>query len=128
MLVLTSSFEKQDWEALAAYVSIIRQHRRRQRDRFSQLQVALTKQAFQVKRAAWRAAGHTACRHGVFFIGRQGAECPCLQPVPDQSAWRYARFMPKLDDQLWIIIAAPFQATNFVRLGVLQAELKRRER
>ena len=50
MLVLTSSFETQDWEALAAHVSIIRQHRRRQRDRFSDLQVARTKQAFQVKR------------------------------------------------------------------------------
>eukprot|EP00973_Karenia_brevis_P056554 7867831-Karenia_brevis.AAC.1 len=76
---------------------------------------------------AWRTAGHRVCRHGVFFTSSQAAnDCPCLASTVSQDLWRHAKFMPSIDVELKALVCVKFNAQSFLRLGVLQAELRRR--
>ena len=42
------------------------------------------------------------------------------------ETWRTANFMPAIDERLKAIISVPFDLDKFTRLGVLQAEMRRR--
>ena len=126
-LVETGSHKQADWKACGALLYQVRQGRRRQRDYFTRLSEKRIRCSYWVHRAAWRMKGNTVCRHGVFFKGVGGKACQCMKiPAAPPSAWISARFMPVLDETLRCLAIEPFDLDNFVRLGFLQAELRRR--
>ena len=86
----------------------------------------IEREAFDVKRRAWKAQGRMVCRHGVFFDCPQVPYCPCLSTEEHEAAWNVARFMPCLDEALKVLVATPFVPGAVTRLGILQAELRRR--
>ena len=124
LMVLLDSNNSQDWLATAAFVSQVRQGRRKQRTFFASMQAARIKYSLETRRATWRAAGHFVCRHGVFFDAV--LERPCMTASPHATAWSTARRMPKLDEHLRVITTTRFHAASFCRLGSLQAEVRRR--
>jgi hypothetical protein len=106
----------------------VRQVRRAMRKEFESLSARLKRDSFDVKRAAWRnTPGRTVCRHGVFFT-RSSADraCPCMLNDPSPELWRHARYMACISYQLRAIVTTRFELGSFRRLGILQAEMRRR--
>ena len=78
------------------------------------------------QRQKWRSQGKFVCRHGVFFALPGPFVCPCLGEAPvDDGQWIDAIRMPALDGRLKCIVAVPFEASWYQRLGQLQAEMRR---
>ena len=61
--------------------------------------------------------------HGVFYKAQAAHGCDCLSHDPQ---WTDAKYMVYLDANLHALAVKPFDATTFTRLGVVQAELRRR--
>eukprot|EP00973_Karenia_brevis_P032365 4460912-Karenia_brevis.AAC.1 len=57
--------------------------------------------------------------------GPHGLHCPCLCAEGDRD-WSKARWMPHLDEELRGIVVRSFAQKRFNRLGVLQAELRKK--
>ena len=115
-----------DWEALARFVSRVRQSRRHMRSKFQQHTQSLKKHGFANRRADWRNRGFFVCRHGVFFH-RAPTEgpCCCLTAPPELSEeWSTAKFMPDINTDLRHIVAVPFEHASLQRLRVLQNRLR----
>ena len=72
----------------------------------------------------WRKKGKHACRHGVFFDLPLVVHCPCLQPR-SEADWNHAVLMPALHEDLKCIVTDTFNASEYRRLGILQAEARR---
>jgi hypothetical protein len=81
--------------------------------------------SFDSQKRAWRASGKHVCRHGVFFDTRGTIACPCMEPqiAADQNM---AVLMPVISDELKCIVVNTFDQHQFNKLGVLQAEVRRR--
>jgi hypothetical protein len=73
----------------------------------------------------WRIKGKFVCRHGVFFDAAPPVACPCLQ-AGGHADWSNAMMMPALHNDLKCVVADTFDASSFQRLGILQAEARRR--
>ena len=117
-----------DWRALAKFVAAVRRSRRQSKRRFENMHAAMGKRDFYTRRDAWRSAGKFACRHGVLFSSPPACRCPCLEAgLVNPTVWAKARCMPALDDSLKTIVAVPFDAASYRRLGELQAEMRRRD-
>ena len=124
---LLSCQKIRDFTTIAKFVS-----RTRQRKRKLGLELALTpkilkEQSFHEKRDAWRNSGRRACRHGVLFADAPGVNCPCVNSTTSEGDWHSAAWMPAISEDLKALIAVKFEAANYKRLGVLQAELRRRQ-
>ena len=46
----------------------------------------------------------------------------CASSVP--SDWEHAKFMPSINTELRTIVAVPFTLATYVRLGLLQTQLR----
>ena len=126
MMILESS-NPDVWEKFGKFSFQLRQARRKLRTDFASLSVRLERQSFSHRRDAWRARGRKACRHGVLFCSPPSRSCPCMEPNTNGAeTWRTAKFMPAIDERLKAIISVPFDLDKFTRLGVLQAEMRRR--
>ena len=119
------SFCPSDWAALGRFTARVRQTRRSMRRKFDDWSQTLSRRSFANRRVEWRSRGGFVCRHGAFFKAAQGSSCPCMRPIGD-NAWQFARYMPSLDTQLRALVTVPFDAEQFMRLGQLQAEMRRR--
>jgi len=125
LMALIGSQLPSDWTAVAAYMSKIRQSRRKLRAEFETKEAARKRRCFYLKRTAWRQTGRFVCRHGVFFLPRQGRSCPCLgAAVSEDATWQHARWMPALDSDLRCIVLVPFDRSQYIRLGVLQHRMR----
>jgi len=125
LLGYLGSHMSEDWQAVGTYCGQVRQARRKLRSEFERLEALLKRCDFAAKRMAWRQRGLFVCRHGVFFVAAQGRNCPCMSAhASDDMAWQHARYMPALNEQLRKLIAVPFNAQQYVRLGVLQAQMR----
>eukprot|EP00973_Karenia_brevis_P017647 2422851-Karenia_brevis.AAC.1 len=67
-----------------------------------------SREGFRTRADAWRKLGRWVCRHGVFWLRAQGSKCPCMSPNVPTTAWRHARWMAAVDDELHALVAAPF--------------------
>lgn len=129
LLSLTTSATPSDWSALGHYAWRVRQARRRIRQRFEDMSAEAKRISYSIKRDTWRARGGRVCRHGVFFTSQQTSDCPCMRAAVNQPGleiWKHARYMPRLSEDLKMMIITPFDAVHFCRAGQLQAEMKRR--
>ena len=126
LLALLSSSCPADWLAIGCFAAHVRQLRRKLKRRFEEREARLATCGFIQKRAAWKLKGKHVCRHGVFFRGVPGRGCPCMDAEAHADDWRAAQFMPSLDGDLRAIIVVPFNLDRFQRLGILQAEVRRR--
>ena len=124
LLVLLSSQDQGDWEALGRFVAKVRQRKRASKKVFENMQASWDKTAFSVRRVAWRKKGRHVCRHGVFFAAPVGTACQCMGDA-GHMVWTKAKFMPAIDLSLRGLIAVPFDPSRFQRLGQLQAQLRR---
>ena len=73
----------------------------------------------------WKAEGKYVCRHVVFFDVPSAFDSPCLR-ARSHADWCRALLMPALDDDLKCIVTDAFEPVSFQRIGILQAEMKRR--
>lgn len=123
--LLLSSHFKGDWPALGHFVFRVRQLRRQFRTKLQRLEAKYEKENYLIRKAAWRFQGKKVCRHGVFFLAAQGPSCPCMSPSSFcSSVWKFARWMPKFDNELRALVVTPFKRSEFVRIGCLQASLR----
>lgn len=113
-----------DWIAFGKLAARIRQLRRQLRRRFESYSQRLENKGFLQQKTQWRNAGRFVCRHGVFFRSTPLQRCGCL--CPGTADWSHAAFMPHLDEELKKLVVVKFVANNFQRLGVLQAQARRR--
>ena len=126
MLALLGTHSQHDWQAIGLFCYRLRQHRRKMAIALAQMQSTRNRRSFTTLKAAWRGQGNRVCRHGVFFTKDQTQGCPCLLKSFPDSAWHNAKYMPHLDEQLQTITVTKFESARFLRLGILQAELRRR--
>ena len=126
LMMILESFDSHTWEKFGVFAHRIRQSRRKLRTEFGHLSARMEHQSFTRCRDAWRASGRKVCRHGVFFRLPPARTCPCLEPY-NNDAWHEAKFMPAIDEGLKTITIAPFDLEQLFRLGVLQAEMRRRQ-
>ena len=124
LLAILRSSCASDWECIGRFLGRVRQCKRREKRRFEDMQKFLHTRGFGTCRAAWRTKGQFACRHGVLFRSPPLQPCHCLQQDFEHPIWARAAWMPMLDRQMRAIIAVPFDQQHFVRLGVLQAQLR----
>ena len=85
------------------------------------------KHEFDVVKKQWKQEGKYVCRHGVFFrvSSLPLRSCPCLSPRAEAD-WSLAALMPVLNNNLKCIVVDTFDAHQIERLGVLRAEIRRR--
>ena len=83
------------------------------------------RQEFSIVKKAWVKKGKRVCRHGVFFNAGGNSTCPCLLPKAEAD-WSDAVLMPTLHSILKCIVTDTFDPYGFERLGVLRAEIRRR--
>lgn len=114
-----------DWEAFGRYLARIRQVRRKTKTDFIRLNDKVSNQSFDAQRRTWRQLGKFVCRHGVFFDSRVPVRCPCLQPALERD-WAHARLMSAIDNELKCIVTDSFCQHEFTRIGLMQAEIRRR--
>ena len=98
------------------------------RRQFEALEQKQRPQSFGVRKAAWQAKGHPACRHGVFLTGSVVANCPCMRrelPLNHERERDEACFMLITDANLRCITVVLFQDNTFKKLRQLQAEMRR---
>ena len=114
-----------DWAALGRYLARIRQIRRRIKIEMQRRCEMRARLDIAVMRRQWKREGKSICRHGVFFATPHISTCPCLQP-PLEADWSTARMMPVPHEDLKCITVDTFEQWSFRRLGVIQAELRRR--
>jgi hypothetical protein len=128
LLVIMSSLHSSDWDAFDLFTTRIAQIRRATRKKFEQREARLLAKGFANQRRQWRASGQYVCRHGVFFAAPPNMLCACIGPASctDKSVWWKARWMPHLDADLKAITIVPFQLNGLRRLGVIQAEMKKK--
>ena len=115
----------QDWEALGRFLARVRQIRRKMRSAMINRNAKLLELTFETQRKEWRRSGRHVCRHGVFFDETLPHPCPCTQTA-NVADWSRAILMPALHDELKCIVTDTFARETFQRLGVLQAEVRRR--
>jgi hypothetical protein len=123
LVTLLMSKLPEDWRALGKFLARARQIRRKTRTRLQRLSDRLERHSFDAYKTSWKKEGKFVCRHGVFF--ETTAPCPCLGPS-SEADWSHARLMPVIDDELKCLTIDTFDPFVFARLGVLQAELRRR--
>ena len=123
--VVLSSQIAVDWQALGRFLSRVRQIRRRRRLELQRIAERYKTLHFDNIRRQWKREGRYVCRHGVFFTVPPVGECPCLSPQ-HEADWALAVLMPVLHDELKCIVADTFDPHQYQRLGVLQAEMRRR--
>ena len=128
LALILCSADPQVWDVFGAYAARLRQARRKSRTDFQSKSERLAKTDFRTVRAAWRAGGRRVCRHGICFNLplTRSHDCPCMDVDPNAIVWEKAAKMAKIDDDLKSIFAVRFNATSFERLGMLQAEVRRR--
>jgi hypothetical protein len=81
-----------------------------------------------VCKAAWRFKGKYSCRHGVLFRSAPAGGCKCMSISGSSDAdWEHAVYMPGLCHDLKIVVAVPFDKTNYERLTILRARAVRLE-
>ena len=86
----------------------------------------LAQQEFNAVKTRWRKEGKYVCRRGVFLdAAAPSRACPCTQEA-SAADWNHAVLMPALHDDLKCIVTDTFARETFQRLGVLQAEARRR--
>ena len=128
LLRLLSSASRQDWEAIGQFFARVRQKRRSYRRLCEADQSKLEGSCFEVRKAAWTAAGKLVCRHGIFFLSTRVMACRCMERTDDERGkWLGAKYMPQLDVALKVIVVVPFNATHVKRIGEIRAELRRRD-
>ena len=126
--MLLGSQDSADWECFGKFLGKVRQTRRKFVKRCLGIVRNIAMNGFVAQKREWRAQGRHVCRHGVFFDTFGQVSCPCLEPLDVQDArWLDAKRMPALDSELKALIAVPFDAASFNRLGILQAEAHRRD-
>jgi hypothetical protein len=79
---------------------------------------------FGAMKRTWKREGKFACRHGFFFDAASLDSCPCMSP-PREADWSSAVLMPALNPSLKCIVTDTFNASEYKRIGVLQAEARR---
>ena len=125
---LLSSSCPTDWIALGRFLSRVRQKRRRMRRHREHQNQAAQRNSFDVRKAAWRSAHKHVCRHGVFFACSALPACHCTtDPNFTNGIWQKAKFMLGISVSSKSLTAVAFDASTFLRLGALHAELKRRQ-
>jgi hypothetical protein len=85
----------------------------------------LDKHEFHIVKQTWRTSGRHVCRHGVFFQ-QPRPHCPCMSDA-DNADWQHAVLMLALNHSLKCIVTDTFDQHTYQRLGVLQAEARRRD-
>ena len=118
--------EPRDWQAFGRFLARVRQVRTRLRADMQKLCELRSRREFHAAKNKWRREGRHVCRHGVFFDSPPAACCPCLAPSSDAD-WIHAVLMPALDPALKCIATDTFKRHEYQRLGVLQAEARRRD-
>lgn len=123
IVVLLTSDESDDWNALRRYLARIRQIRRRSRRRLSMLQHRHDKYNLAAYKAAWK-----ACGKGMWKSCGLGLVHAWLLRIMDGSEahWTNAKYMSHVDPKLKALMVAPFKLQDFKWLGQNLAELKRR--
>jgi hypothetical protein len=82
-------------------------------------------ESFDSQKKAWRTSGKYVCRHGIFFDSTVYIACSCMEP-PSTADWSMAVLMPTISDELKCIIVDTFDQHSYQKLGVVQAEIRRR--
>ena len=126
LLALLAGTEGHVMNSFCQYLATVRQLRRKMKVQFEQLGHLYLTRNFACRRTAWRMRRKAACRHGVLFSAMLPSGCKCGSSSSSTSDWSDARFVPALCEELKCIIAVPFVQHEFVRLGFLQAEARRR--
>ena len=111
-----------DLETIGYFLYRVRQARRRFKEHCSSLRDSLKREAFGVRKAAWRTKGQHVCRHGMFYVSRPADGCQCIL-----GDFGNAMYMPMVSTDLKQLVAVPFKNGSAKRLGQLQAELRRRQ-
>ena len=111
-----------DLETIGYFLYRVRQARRRFKKHCCSLRDSLKREAFGVRKAAWRTKGQHVCRHGMFFAKGFGSTCDCASANP---TWEGVKRMPALDVQRKAIVTKAFDAKIIRRLGQLQADIRR---
>jgi hypothetical protein len=121
--LLSGSCES-NFRALARFLARARQIRRRVRMSLESDNLRVETTTFAVRKAAWRFKGKFSCRHGVLYSTAPagGCKCMCASSVP--SDWEHAKLMPSISTELRTIVAVPFTLATYVRLGLLQTQLR----
>jgi hypothetical protein len=114
-----------DWQAFGRLLARIRQVRRRMRKSVQKTCELLDKQEFHNVKRTWQKSGKHVCRHGVFFRQHPQSYCPCMSD-DDDADWQHAVLMPALNGSLKCVVTDTFARHTYQRLGVLQAEARRR--
>ena len=126
--VLLRSHCPRDWKAIGRFIARVRQVRRKMKINMTVRQQKILTQSFYVQKKAWRDAGKQVCRHGVFFDifdTRSRIACPCTD-APLDADWNRAVLMPTISDELKCIVVDTFDQHLYQKLGVVQAEIRRR--
>eukprot|EP00973_Karenia_brevis_P087842 12184472-Karenia_brevis.AAC.1 len=89
----------------------------------------ITDTGYAYRKVAWRGEGHSVCRHGVFFLGEGARSCNCLstEALAEYQACSDVKYMVSLSHELKALVVKKFNCQEFRRLGILQAELRRRQ-
>ena len=122
--ILFSSSSPEEWNHIGRFLFRVRQVRRRMKQQMMKVAKMRDECSFNEARRSWRSSGKHVCRHGVLYERAFMASCPCLAPVHERD-WTEAMFMAALDHDLKCVVAIPFDANNFTRLGIVQAEMRR---
>jgi len=120
-----SSNVQHDWRAFAKFVARVRQSRRQSKLKFEKLAQRMIDSEFKSQADHWRSLGRWVCRHGVFWLRAQRNKCQCMNLADSADHWTHARLMGAIDLELRALVAVPFDAANFRRIGELRAELRR---
>ena len=126
LLALLGLHAPSDWQAFANFACHVRQQRRNIRQDYSKLEHRISTESFEAKRDEWRSRGFTVCRHGVFFACAAVHNCFCTSDITNGPAACHARHMPRIDPMLKAIVTVPFCSDEYIRIGLLRAELKRK--
>ena len=126
LALLLNTDRQQDWKGLGKFLARVRQLRRKMRRNMQHRCADYESRCFDSVKAHWKREGRHVCRHGVFFGAGFRAPCPCLSPA-STADWSTAILMPALDTNLKCIVTDSFDRSEFMRLGLLQAELRRRQ-
>ena len=123
-LAIFGSQEPEDWAAFGKFTARIRQLRRRMKDAMSKINDKKMREEFGAMKLTWKREGKFVCRHGVFFDVASLDSCPCMTP-PRTADWCSAVLMPALNPCLKCIVTDTFNASEYKRIGLLQAETRR---
>jgi hypothetical protein len=124
LITVLQSMTQLDWAAFGRFAARVRQVRRHMRRRFVERSERLLRYGYFQQKAQWKKSGGHVCRHGVFFKLPPASGCRCLTQSAEND-WSAAIRMPALDDDLKSLVAVPFDVSRYVRLGVLQASMRR---